>query len=356
MVADASSVRPRPKERDKCGVDLVYPRPYPARRMRVHVLHHGRCFDGAASAALFGAFMRARHGSQIELVYVPKHHRRGDPFEDTDFAGADEAAVVDFRYTQHPQLTWYFDHHRSAFQLPGDRAHFEAREGAQRFHDPAAPSCTGYLAKVVGERFGFDSSAHTELIRWAEIIDSAGFPDPEAAVLYEDPAMHLAAWIQSADDPGAIATFIEELLVTPLATLAQADWVREIVEPRLVAHRQDIELIRRLGRSEAGVFNYDLLGEDPRILSHFIPYYLAPRAHYSLGIYAHPDGDLRLSVGYNPWFDRALRTHDLAQLCERHGGGGHPFVAGASFPMDQVDQLRAAHADILATLSDPSIR
>jgi hypothetical protein len=138
-------------------VDLVHPPPYPARRMRVHVLHHGRCFDGAASAALFGAFMRARHGSQIELVYVPKHHRRGDPFEDADFVGADEAAVVDFRYTQHPQLTWYFDHHRSAFQLPGDRAHFEAREGVQRFHDPTAPSCTGYLAKVLGEQFGFDS-------------------------------------------------------------------------------------------------------------------------------------------------------------------------------------------------------
>ncbi|MCA9684370.1 MAG: phosphoesterase, partial [Myxococcales bacterium] len=114
--------------------------------MRVHVLHHGRCFDGAASAALFAAFMRARHGlgtndPGLDLRYVPKHHRHGDPFEDADFAGADEAAVVDFRYTQRPGLTWYFDHHRSAFQLDGDRSHFEADRSGRKFHDPAAPSC-----------------------------------------------------------------------------------------------------------------------------------------------------------------------------------------------------------------------
>ncbi|PRQ05902.1 hypothetical protein ENSA5_00130 [Enhygromyxa salina] len=319
--------------------------------MRVHVLHHARCFDGAASAALFSAFMRGRHGQAIELVQIPKHHQRGDPFVDADFEGADEAAVVDFRYTQRPGLTWYFDHHRSAFQLPGDRAHFEADRSGQRFHDPAVPSCTGYLAEIAHGRFGFDASAHAELIRWAEIIDSAAFASPEAAVLYEDPAMRLAAWIQTATDPEAITAFIEALLVTPLATLAEAAWIREIVEPRLECHREDIELMRRLGRTEGGIFVYDLIDEGPRVLSHFIPYYLAPDTTYTVGIYAHPDGDLRLSAGFNPWFDPGRRTHDLAQLCERHGGGGHPFVAGASFTADEgVARVRAVQAEIVASL------
>jgi hypothetical protein len=321
--------------------------------MRVHVLHHARCFDGAASAALFSAFMRARHGSDIELVYIPKHHRQGDPFDDVDFVGADELAVLDFRYTQRPGLTWYFDHHRSAFQLPGDRSHFEARAqqgSGHYFHDAKAPSCTGYLAKIAAEQFGFDVSAHAELIHWAEIIDTASFPSPEAAVLYEQPAMQLAAWIQAAEQPEAIARFIEALLDTPLARLAEADWVRELVEPRLAAHHEDIELIRRLGRREHDVFVYDLVDEGPRILSHFIPYYLVPDCTYSVGVYAHPDGDLRLSVGFNPWQGRELRSHDLAELCERHGGGGHPYVAGASFTRDQIGQLRAAAQDIVASL------
>jgi hypothetical protein len=325
--------------------------------MRVHVLHHGRCFDGAASAALFTAFMRARHGSAVELIYIPKHHRQGDPFDDGDFVGADELAVLDFRYTQRPGLTWYFDHHRSAFQLPGDRDHFEARapggphdHGHHFHHDANAPSCTGYLAKIAAAQFGFDVSAHAELIHWAEIIDTAAFPNPEAAVLYEQPAMQLAAWIQAAEQPQAIARFIEELLQTPLARLAEEPWIRELVEPRLTAHHADIELLRQLGRVENGVFSYDLLDEGPRILSHFIPYYLVPDCTYSVGIYAHPDGDLRLSVGFNPW-QKARRTHDLAELCERHGGGGHPYVAGASFLSEQVDQMRAAAHDIIDSLA-----
>jgi hypothetical protein len=318
--------------------------------MRVHVLHHGRCFDGAASAALFGAFIRARHGARVEIRYIPKHHRRGDPFDAADFAGADEAAVVDFRYTQHPALTWYFDHHRSAFQLPGEREHFEADRSGQRFHDASAPSCTGYLAAITGERFGFDSSAHAELIRWAEIIDSAAFSSPEDAVLYEQPAMRLAAWIQTAADVAAIHRFIEALLVTPLAELAEQDWIRAIVEPRLEAHRVDIELIRRLARVEGRVFEYDLLNEAPRVLSHFIPYYLAPEVTYTVGTYAHLDGDLRLSVGFNPWLVGEARQHDLAELCERYGGGGHPFVAGASFPVEQLAQAHRARAEIVEIL------
>lgn len=321
--------------------------------MRVHVLHHGRCFDGAASAALFGAFMRARHGARVENVYIPKHHRRGDPFDPSDFEDADEVAVVDFRYTQHTGLTWYFDHHRSAFQLPGDREHFEEQlDSGQHFHDATAPSCTGYLAETLTREFGFDTSAHAELIRWAEIIDSAAFPNPEVAVLYEDPAMKLAAWIQSADDPEDIARFIEALLVTPLAELAEQDWIRAIVEPRLERHRADIELIRRLGRVDGRVFHYDLLTEGPRVLSHFIPYYLAPKVTYTVGTYAHRDGDLRLSVGFNPWLDSGVREHDLAELCERYGGGGHPFVAGASFPTEQLAQVDQARTEIVALLRE----
>jgi len=318
--------------------------------MRVHVLHHGRCFDGAASAALFGAFMRARHGAEVQTVYIPKHHRRGDPFDPPDFADADEVAVVDFRYTQHPALTWYFDHHRSAFQLPGDRQHFDAHQAEQRFHDAAAPSCTGYLAQILADQYGFDSSAHTELIRWAEIIDSAAFPNPDVPVLYEEPALRLAAWIQSADDPAAIARFIEALLVTPLDELAEQDWIRAVVEPRLARHRADIELIRELATIDAGVFEYDLLGEAPRVLSHFIPYAIAPTITYTVGAYAHPDGDLRLSVGFNPWLEGRAREHDLAELCERYGGGGHPFVAGASFPIEQRAQLQRAYREIAEIL------
>ena len=322
--------------------------------MRVHVLHHARCFDGAASAALFTAFLRAHLRRDFEAVFLPKRHQRGDPFEDADFEGADEAAVVDFRYTQHPGLSWYFDHHRSAFQLPGDRAHFEADRSGQKFHDAQAPSCAGYIARVAADRFGFNVEPHAELIRWAEIVDSADFASPAEPVLCETPALQLAAWIQGCDDGRAITRFIEALLTTPLAELAGADWIRAGLEPRLAAQRADTELLRRVGDAHAGLFEYDLLDHGPRALNHFIPYYLAGDIRYSLGAYAHLDGDLRLSVGFNPWLPAGAREHDLARLAERYGGGGHPFVAGASFAPDQVELLRTAKREIAAVLRSPA--
>ena len=51
-------------------------------------------------------------------------------FTDADF-DADDSAIVDFRYSTHPRLGWFFDHHVSAFQLPGQREHFEGKLEAQ---------------------------------------------------------------------------------------------------------------------------------------------------------------------------------------------------------------------------------
>jgi hypothetical protein len=261
------------------------------------------------------------------------------------------ATLSDFRYTQDPSLTWYFDHHASAFQLPGDRDHFEADRSGQKFHDPSAPSCTGYIARIAAEKFGFDPTPHAELLHWAEVIDSANFATPAIPVLYEEPALQLAAWIQSASDADAISGFIDDLLNTRMGVLAQAQYVRDLVEPRLDSHRADIDLIRAQHTIDHGVFCYDLIDFGPRILSHFIPYWIAPKVRYCVGVYAHSDGDLRLSVGYNPWLPAKAREHDVAALCERHGGGGHPYVAGASLPADHVEGLRAAMRDVVETLT-----
>jgi nanoRNase/pAp phosphatase (c-di-AMP/oligoRNAs hydrolase) len=52
------------------------------------------------------------------------------------------------------------------------------------------------------------------------------------------------------------------------------------------------------------------------------------------------DGVVRISVGYNPWSKRE-RTHDISAICERYGGGGHPFVGGIALPSD--DAARVEH-------------
>ena len=320
--------------------------------MRVHVLHHAACFDGAASAAVFTAFYRDCVRADATFVYLPKAHQQGDPFVDEDFA-ADDSAIVDFRYSTHPALGWFFDHHVSAFQLPGQRAHFEADHSGRRFHDSAAPSCTGYIADVARDRFAWDASAHTELLRWATLIDTASFPDPGMPVELEEPALQLMTFVEQNRDRTTAVRFIADLLDTPLTTLAKADYVRSVVDPALEVHRRDIELMRRRLRVERGVATYDLSDQPPRAYNKFIAYSLHPQIRYLVGVSRGPDGSHKLSVGYNPWLPAEDRTHDIAALCEQLGGGGHPYVGGATFTPDEADAARAALADTAAALRDP---
>lgn len=321
--------------------------------MLVHVLHHGHCFDGAASAALFCAFFRRTQDASARFVFIPKAHAPGDPFEPADFR-ADAVACVDFRYSSDPRLGWWFDHHRSAFQLPGQREHFEADKSGRKFYDPEAPSCTGLIARVTAERFGFDPGPHAELVRWAELIDAAAFEDPSVAVGLERPALQLMTFAEHNDDRRLLPRFIEDLLARPFEAIARAEYVRQIIEPVLERHRLDIELIGRRARVHDGVLELDLLDQPGRAYNKFIAYHHHPRVRYVVGASIGPDGDARLTVGYNPWLPPEQREHDVAALCEHFGGGGHPFVGGVSFGPGQQAQARRAQASIAATLRGQS--
>lgn len=315
----------------------------------VNVNHHGRCFDGAASAALFTEFYRRHIDAGAAFAYIPKIHRTGDPYDPEDFS-APVNASVDFRYSQNPRLHWYFDHHKSAFQLPGDRAHFEADTSGKKFHDADAASCAQYMAEICRAHWGYDASAHADLIRWSAIIDQARFPSPEVPVLFEEPAMKVAGFIQVVIDAPTIEQLVRDLIAHPMAKVAEADYVQAVLGPRLEQHREDMDLVQARAEIVDDVLEYDILDTGPRVFSHFIPYYFHPQVRYAVGCYAHTDGDLRITAGYNPWLPPKAREHDIAHLCERFGGGGHAHVGGVSFPLDQEPRCRQSFRDMLDVL------
>jgi len=45
------------------------------------------------------------------------------------------------------------------------------------------------------------------------------------------------------------------------------------------------------------------------------------------------------------------RTHNIAKICERYGGGGHAVVGAISFKPEEVEEARRAVKDIVAELS-----
>ncbi|MHB8418792.1 MAG: DHH family phosphoesterase [Myxococcales bacterium] len=316
--------------------------------MKLKVLYHDRCFDGLSSAAVFSRFYREKVDAQVEISYQGLAHQAGEVFPPGSFSG-DENAVVDFRYSSDPRLTWWFDHHRSAFPTPEDRKSFEADRSGKKFFAPEAKSCTKFLCDTLVARFGFDARPLAELVHWAEIIDGALFPDAASAVELREPALQLMLAIEASQDEGARHRLIGEMQRRPLAELVSLPEVRQSLEPALAAHRATLDIMKREARLEGSVVTFDLLAHGLETFNKFISYYLFPEAAYSVGVTGGPSRT-KISVGSDPWHP-GRRRHDLSKICEQWGGGGHAVVAAISFPPGQADRARQAAREIVAELN-----
>jgi hypothetical protein len=316
--------------------------------VRLRVLYHGNCFDGCSSAGIFSRFYREKIAKgPAEVAFRPLEHKGDAQAFPADSFDGDENVCVDFRYSQDPRLSWWFDHHASAFQLPGDEAHFRADATGRKFYDPTAKSCAKFVARILSTQFGWDPSPLRELIDWAELIDGALFPSAAMAVELAEPALQLMTWIENNRDPSLADRFIDDLVSRPLGVIAADDYVRGPVEVLLAQHRKNIELVRSVARLEDGVVFYDLVDSPVGALNKFITYYLFPEARYSVGVSLGTRA--KISVGSNPW-STVPRTHDISKICERYGGGGHAVVGAVSVPKGEVPRARQIASEIVAEL------
>ncbi len=327
--------------------------------MKVRVLYHDRCFDGACSASLFSRFHRECFGPGNEYEYHGLVHRAGALFEEEDFGG-DENAIVDFKYSASPRVTWWFDHHLSAFLTPEDHAQYlrgieDGSFADRRFFDPEYTSCTSFIAHIAETRFGFDAAPVAELIRWADIVDGALYESAESAVEMAAPAMKLTLIIESNQDPEFIPRLIPLLTSKSLEEVLQEPFVASQLPPLLERHRDGIALIRERSEEAAGTIFFDIADRELEGYNKFIPYYIHPQSTYSIGL-SKSSFRTKVSVGSNPWTKAdPAKLVNLAAICERYGGGGHARVGAISFPPDQMERARAAAAEIVAELraNDP---
>ncbi|MGA8669099.1 MAG: phosphoesterase [Terracidiphilus sp.] len=322
--------------------------------MQLRVFYHDKCFDGACSASLFTRFHRECIASGAAYSYHGLVHRAGALFDETEFTG-DENAIVDFKYSASPRITWWFDHHLSAFLTPLDQEHFRAclRDpacAARKFFDPTYTSCTKFLAHIGSTKFGFNTEPMADMIHWANIVDGAQYESPEAAVEMAAPAMKLTLIIESTQDPAFIPRLIPLLTEMPLAEVLAQPFVANLLPPLLESHQQAIELIRSRSQEKEGTIFFDITDQPMEGFNKFIPYYLHPQATYSIGL-SKSSFRTKVAVGSNPWTKAdPAKMVNLAQVCERYGGGGHARVGAISFPPDQADKARAAAAEIVAEL------
>jgi hypothetical protein len=317
------------------------------RALKVRVCFHDKCFDGASSAAIFSRFYRERIHPSAEFLYTGMTHKASQPFEDGIFDG-DENAIVDFKYSSSPRLTWWFDHHQSAFLKPEDAEHFRRDHSGKKFYDPNYKSCTKLLADVASERFGFDARPLAELIKWGDIIDGAQFASPEVAVGLAEPATQLALVIEAAPEPDLVPKIIPELAYIPLDEMVELPIVKKHLAPLLERHRRSLDILRERADSRDGVIYFDVSDLDLEGYNKFIPYFLFPDALYSVGVSASPTR-AKISVGTNPWKEASAEVN-LASLAEQYGGGGHARVAAISLGPGDLVRARQVAKEIAVKL------
>src|SRR6266536_509995 len=315
--------------------------------MKLRLLYHGHCFDGVASAATFTRFYKERIHAHAEVNYGGLLHRPGNLFDLSLFDG-DENAIVDFKYAASEKLTWWFDHHESAFLTPADETHFKNDKSGKKFLDPTRKSCTEFIADVARTQFGFDDTTLQSLVYWAHIIDGALYESAAQCVELKEPALQLMQVIAGDPDEAFIAQIILDLTNKSLNEVATGQQVRAHFQPILKQHRETLETIRRKAIFEKGVVEFDLIEEGYEGFNKFIPYYLFPETTYSVALTRGPQRT-KISVGSNPWAPRP-RRHNIATICERYGGGGHAVVGAVSFGTDEVEKGRQAMREIVAEL------
>lgn len=313
--------------------------------------YHGHCFDGMASAALLTRLLRHQLGDDLQFRYFGLDHQPGGSHVPEAKLTGEINAVVDFRYSTSDKLTWWFDHHLTGLVGDAEREHLARDESGLKFFDPSYGSCTKLIADVARARFDLDLSAESsELIHWAHLIDTAGFPDAQTAVALAEPALQLMTVIEAHGDDAFIVPRIERLGAgEPLDVIARDAVVERLFKPSRARHEQACELIKQRARFDASVVCFDLSDLGDERYNKFIPYWLFPQARYCVAVTAGPTR-AKVSVGSNPWAP-VPRTHDISAICARYGGGGHAVVGAVSLAANEIDKARKIASEIVAELT-----
>lgn len=321
---------------------------------RIVVAAHGHCFDGIASAALFThlrnkldprprSFRYLSCGYGPKMQTVPERWLRGD-----------ENAIVDFRFTDSKRLHWYFDHHPTAFANKEQEAEaLASAEGARIFFDANYDSCAKLIADVGKARFGVDFEQHADLIHWADRIDSASFSSAAEAIALATPVQRLAAVVERFGDADLYNEIAPRLARSDIADVAEHPKVSELCEQVATQRKAVMQRIDAMTGMVGNTAIADLSDAPLGGSGKFIAYALRPTCTYSAAL-MRMRKHYKLSVGFNPW-SGATRQHDIAAICRRWGGGGHPVVGAASFRLEDRPKAQQALQTIATILnSDPA--
>jgi hypothetical protein len=138
----------------------------------------------------------------------------------------------------------------------------------------------------------------------------------------------------------------------PLDQILQEPFIAPLVPPLIERHQKSIGTLRERTEFKEGTIYFDVTDQPLEGYNKFIPYYLHPKSVYSVGL-SKSSFRTKVSVGSNPWTGtKPEQMVNLAQICERYGGGGHARVGAISFEPNQEARAREAAREIVTELRE----
>lgn len=320
----------------------------------VHVLTHGHCFDGLVSAALFTRLLRELEPSK-KLAFSYRSCGYGPKLKRIPSAwlAGEINAILDFRYAENDKLSYYFDHHKTAFESDKDQRRaverVRASKGARKLHfDPSGTSCAKLIARVAEESYGVKLADTNELVEWADRVDSARFESAEDAFYARAEALLLSDVVERHGDTPFVTKYAAKLAVSHVNEVAREPEIQELASPLAAAKERFLGIVRQTGVVRGDVSVTDLGAQEITPAGKFATYVAFPTCRYSVILLRTRD-QLKLGVGFNPW-SGAQREHDIAALCKAEGGGGHPVVGAVNFAHGELDRARGVMARMVEVL------
>jgi hypothetical protein len=317
--------------------------------MRVVIATHGNCMDGLASSALFAHLIRHVEPGASEFeyrtcIYGPTPVAFGPEFLDGHIN-----AILDYRFYSGPELSWYFDHHATAFSSAEDRDRFKARVGSGQFHfDSTSASCAGLIGRVARQQFGLPLGHLEPLVEFADSVDSARYGSAREALDRSSARSRFLAVVERYGNDEFFRNIAARLLETPLDQVVELPEISMAYAAIAREQQEFLDHVQRCSEDRGAVVVTDITDREHPTFAKFANYLLFPESTYSVLLGRIP-GALKISVGFNPWGPKP-RSHDLGSICSRFGGGGHLVVGGVSFASEDVSAARAVLSKIVDLL------
>jgi nanoRNase/pAp phosphatase (c-di-AMP/oligoRNAs hydrolase) len=154
--------------------------------------------------------------------------------------------------------------------------------------------------------------------------------------------------IEGSTGSETVQAIIRMMQTRKLEEIAADPRILAVYKPLYERHLRSIDIIRKQAQVAGGVVYFDLVADGLEGYNKFIPYYLFPDSVYTVSI-STSSFRTKVSVGSNPWAKEPIHFN-LASICERYGGGGHPRVGAISFEIGAVEAARKAACEIAAEL------